>query len=249
MASEICQAALAYGRQGFAVLPLRERGKEPLTRRGVHQASTDPEQISRWWTRRPSANVGLAVPPDYLVLDLDSHEALPRLKAEGLSIPSTSCAATGRGLHFWFSTSGAWARNRIALLPEVDVRASGGYVVAPPSVHANGQRYQWKVRFGRSSIAEAPQWLLERLGEAKSDAGRKRNWLEAISNPVPEGQRNVALAQVAGLLFRKLPAALAAELAYCWAQARLTPPLPDREVQRTLDSIAGRELRRRKGGA
>lgn len=70
-------------------------------------------------------------------------------------------------------------------------------------------------------------------------------WHHKVREPVPQGRRNQTLAQVAGLLFRKLPADVAAELAYCWAQVKMDPPLSDREIMRTLDSIANRELRRR----
>lgn len=65
-------------------------------------------------------------------------------------------------------------------------------------------------------------------------------WDEAISKPVPEGRRKQTLAQVAGLLFRRLPSRAAAELAYCWAQSKLQPALPEAEVRRTIESIADR---------
>ena len=244
----LSEAALGHAGMGLSVLPLRERGKSPITLQGVKDAATDPEQIRRWWSRWPEANIGLAVPPGYLVLDLDDPEALGRLRARDLSLPTTATATTGRGQHFWYATGGVEVRNRVALLPGIDVRAPGGYVVAPPSIHPSGARYRWNVRLSRATVAEAPDWLLEMLSECpRSDPAGKRDWLRTIREPVTEGRRNQALAEVAGLLFRSLPADLAAELASCWAEVRLRPPLSDAEVRRTINSIAGCELRRRRG--
>lgn len=249
-ANSLEQHALAYARAGWHVVPLRRRDKEPLTPHGFKDATTDAATIRRWWSRWPDANIGIAVPAGYVVLDIDSAEALQRLKAEDVALPATSRARTSKGWHLWFSTNGASAGNRVGLLPGVDIRAAGGYVVAPPSVHPSGVRYRWEVRLNRSSIAECPEWLLKMLSESDETRGASpEQWFEVISQRVPEGRRNETLAKVAGLLFRRLPAQVAAELAYCWARERLAPPLPDREVRRTIESIAGREVRRREGAA
>jgi hypothetical protein len=136
------------------------------------------------------------------------------------------------------------------MLPGIDVRAAGGYVVVPPSVHPSGVEYEWDVALKGSAIAEAPPWLLSLLeSNASPGESRSADWHQTVSAPVPKGQRNQALARLAGMLFRRLPADVAAELAFCWAQAKLRPPLPEREVLRTIDSIAACELRRRGGRA
>lgn len=242
--------ALSCARRGWPVIPVRPRGKHPLTPHGVKDATRDFEIIRGWWTRWPKANLALAIPPGYLVVDFDSPDALPRLKAEDLDLPTTACAATGRGRHLWYSTGKAIVGNRIGLLPGVDIRAPGGYVVAPPSVHPSGAIYRWDVELEPSNITECPEWLLQRLNEAPAPRGRSANdWHRQIATTVPEGRRNQTLAEVAGLFFRRLPAKIAAEAAFCWAQVKLSPPLSEREVQRTIESIAGRELRRRRGDA
>lgn len=247
---DLLAAALAYPEIGFSVFPLQQRGKRPLTRHGVNDATKDPGTIRQWWSRWPCANVGLAVPAGLIVLDLDSDEALQRIRAEDLTLPTTVSATTGRGRHLWYSTGRATVSNRVELFQGVDVRAKGGYVVAPPSIHPSGTEYRWVVPLKPSAISEGPEWLLQRISERTAKAGSSSDaWHQKIATPVLEGRRNQTLAEVAGLLFRKLPATEAAELAYCWAQVRMDPPLPDREIQRTLDSIAGREYRRRGGGA
>ena len=124
-------------------------------------------------------------------------------------------------------------------------------MIVPPSIHPSGAEYSWQVPLEQATIAECPEWVLERLVRpVEQKQGRSAEaWLEVISRPVLEGRRNETLASVAGLLFRKLPAMIAAELAYCWAQVKLSPPLSQQEVQRAIDSIAGRELRREGGSS
>ena len=244
----LARQAFCYAKQGLQVLPIWPRGKNPLTSHGVKDATTDLPTIENWWRRWPDANIALAVPAGFLVLDVDSPDALGRLKAQDFRLPSTTTARTSRGSHFWYSVS-CHVKNGVGILPGVDIRAAGGYVIVPPSVHPSGAIYRWEVPLDRESISECPEWLLELLAKrGQQRHGRPTdNWHEVISKPVPEGRRNQTLAEVAGLLFRRLPASVAAEFAYCWAQVRMSPPLSDRETRRTLDSIADRELRRRGG--
>jgi hypothetical protein len=218
---------------------------------GFKDATTDAAMIRRWWRRWTAANIALAVPLGFVVVDVDSEDALQRLKAQDLILPSTATARTGRGFHFWYSVADVQVKNGVGVLPGVDIRSAGGYVIVPPSIHPSGAVYRWQVPLERNAISECPGWLLDCLRKRTSRSrGRTAGqWCQAITAQVPEGRRNQALAEVAGLLFRKLPAEMAAELAMCWAQVRLSPPLPEREVMRTLDSIAGREVRRRTGAS
>lgn len=245
--SALLEHALDYARAGLSVLPLRQRDKVPLTPRGVHDATTNLVVIRDWWRRWPGANIGLAIPPGVVVLDIDSPESFQFLHAQGFELPATVCSATARGEHHWYSTEGFRARNGVGLFPGIDLRAAGGYVVVPPSVHASGVTYRWKVPFKRSAVAPAPEWLLARLKHSSSSAAKHTHneWAIKLRETVPAGRRNATLAEVCGLLLRKLPAEIAAELAVCWATVKLQPPLQDDELQRTLESIAGRELRRR----
>ncbi len=264
---ELAAQAAAYARQGWAVLPVRPRAKAPLTAHGVKDASTRVDEVEAWWRRWPTANIGLAIPPGLLVLDLDSPEVWQQLAALDHELPATAQAHTARGAHFWYRLADG-ARNRVGLLPGLDVRADGGYVLAPPSVHPSGARYRWQVPLTHGAIAPAPTWLVQLLrgdstsgdstsGDSTSavevqggpqSGHRRRDWRATLARPVPRGRRNQTLAEVSGLLFRCLPADTAAELAYCWARVKLTPPLPERETVRTIESIAGRELRRLEGG-
>jgi hypothetical protein len=71
--------------------------------------------------------------------------------------------STGKGQHLYFRHPGGKLNNSVRKLRDVDVRADGGYVVAPPSVHPSGQAYEWLVSLDETPIAKLPAWLLKLL--------------------------------------------------------------------------------------
>ncbi|MGX6602069.1 bifunctional DNA primase/polymerase [Micromonosporaceae bacterium Da 78-11] len=140
-------AALAYARHGIPVLPVHtpeqdggcscdkgarcERpGKHPRLRHGLTDASTDPRLIEMWWTRWPAANVGLRTGIVMDVADIDSAPGWHGLvHLLGGSLPAGPRVRTGGGgWHLWFHPMGYG--NRVRLLPGLDWRGVGGYVVA-----------------------------------------------------------------------------------------------------------------------
>jgi hypothetical protein len=169
-------AALAYARHGIPVLPVHSPasdggcscgtvhcdrpGKHPRLRRGLTDASTDPRRIEMWWTRWPDANIGLRTGIVMDVADIDSAAGWHSLRhVLGGTMPDGPQVRTGRGgWHLWFRTTGYG--NRVRLLPGVDWRGAGGYVVAPPSRHASGAAYTWIRRPG-ADLPGGPATLRE----------------------------------------------------------------------------------------
>ncbi|NJL27403.1 MAG: hypothetical protein HC897_05660 [Thermoanaerobaculia bacterium] len=241
----LMSAAQAYARDGWSVIPLQPRGKKPLIKDWVRKATTDVDVIRGWWRTWPWANIGIVIPALHVVVDIDSPDAIGRLRAEDLELPASVMARTCNGTHTWYLTPGLQSGNRVGILPGIDIRAAGGYVVAPPSVHATGAVYKWQVPLKRTAIAEAPDWLLEMLRGSNqkpmgSDADR---WVTKLQAEVHQGSRNQTLTEVCGFLFHYVPAGPAAVLAQLWASSKLKPPLAEKEVQRTIQSIASREAR------
>ncbi|GIM89353.1 bifunctional DNA primase/polymerase [Paractinoplanes toevensis] len=169
-------AALAYARHGIPVLPVHtpdpsggcscdrgvrcdRPGKHPRLRHGLTDASTDPRQIEMWWSHWPEANVGLRTGIAMDVADIDSAEGWHGLvHLLGGSLPAGPRVRTGGGgWHLWFRPTGFG--NRVHLLPGLDWRGAGGYVVAPPSRHARGADYRWVRRPGGDLPAGAPALL------------------------------------------------------------------------------------------
>ena len=60
MSNQFLDAAIEYASKGMAVFPIKPRGKEPLTRHGVKDATTNFNTIEKWWTKHPNANIGIA---------------------------------------------------------------------------------------------------------------------------------------------------------------------------------------------
>ncbi|WP_433375302.1 bifunctional DNA primase/polymerase [Actinoplanes sp. CA-142083] len=157
-------AALAYARHGIPVLPVHtpdprggcscdrgvrcdRPGKHPRLRHGLTEATTDPRLIDVWWSRWPEANVGLRTGTAMDVADIDSAEGWHGLThLLGGELPPGPRVRTGSGgWHLWFHPMGFG--NRVGLLPGLDWRGVGGYVVAPPSRHMRGD-YRWVRRPG-----------------------------------------------------------------------------------------------------
>ena len=146
-------SALWYAGVGIAVFPLRPRGKEPITPHGFKDATVDQEQIRQWWTRTPAANIGAPAGHLFDVLDIDGpagYMSLGQMRERGVLPPPIGRAWTPgnpperpSGMHYFIAPTGDG--NTTALLPGVDYRGMGGYVVMPPSMAANGNRYEWLV--------------------------------------------------------------------------------------------------------
>lgn len=128
----LLDAALAYAARGWAVHPLKPKAKTPITKNGCKDATTDPDQIRRWWKTYPSANIGLATGRDFFVIDIDPEGMA---WAEANELPQTHEAITGRrGKHLFYRMPDQQIGNSTSRLSHgVDVRGIGGYVVAAPS--------------------------------------------------------------------------------------------------------------------
>ncbi|GAB7048394.1 bifunctional DNA primase/polymerase [Catenuloplanes indicus] len=155
----LATAARWYAAAGIPVMPLHtptacgcsctagpecgSPGKHPRLQHGLHEASADLRRVREWWRRWPQANIGLATGGSLDVCDIDTTTGLTRvLDVLDVVRPAGPLVRTGYGWHLWFAANGL--PSRIGLLPGVDWRGRGGYVVAPPSVHATGSRYAFQ---------------------------------------------------------------------------------------------------------
>ncbi len=190
MTGDLANASLEYAARGWPVVPLHtwtakgctcgrpcpSPAKHPRTRNGLKDATTELADVVAWWKRWPEANIGLLTGVAFDVLDIDGPEGMAAITAavpwrgeawDGQ--PTTNdtidgpTVRTGRGHHVYVQAIGLG--NKAGLLPHVDWRGKGGYVVAPPSLHANGRRYEWFPGWScdEQEIRPAPAWLLELL--------------------------------------------------------------------------------------
>jgi hypothetical protein len=141
----IVSAALYYAQQGLRVFPLQPRSKIPHKgTRGCLEASSDPQQIEAWWRRWPDSNVGIATGHLVDVIDIDGPVGVKSWAIMNGLPPILGTVSTPRhgGNHLYIAALGL--SNKAGLAPGIDIRGAGGYVVAPPSVNADGVRYYWR---------------------------------------------------------------------------------------------------------
>ena len=252
-------AALAYAEQGIAVFPLhnpladgscscgsgkcgKSIGKHPRTSTGLKAATTDREQIRRWWTDWPDANIGIPTGAvnGLVVVDVDyaaGEESLGRMTDKYGPLPATKKVKTGNGYQLYFRHPGGKVKSAARFCreyPNVDSRGDGGYVVAPPSLHYSGVRYTVD-RSTPSELAEMPGWLPELINAKPS-----KTQLSIVANDgIPDGSRNCKLASVAGSMRARGMTLEAIEAALLTTnEQQCNPPLPDDEVRAIARSIA-----------
>ena len=168
-------AAFHLTQFGFKVFPLLRGAKIPAVPkdkggRGCLDATDDEEAIASWARLYPRANIGIAcgVPSGIIVIDLDprngSAESISKLKARKQLFPDTVTVQTANGgTHFYYAYEPALKNSKSALAPGIDVKTTGGYVVAPPSVLDGGKAYRWLLSPLGDSLPRLPKWATEAL--------------------------------------------------------------------------------------
>lgn len=137
---------------GFKVFPLRENAKTPLFKgKAQEQGTTDINQVHDIWTRHPNANIGIATGDGLTVIDVDtiaSHGVdgeksilVYQIQNDFINDTLEVTTPTG-GKHYYYLTDNEYS-NKASILPGVDVRGLGGYVVGPGST-INGTLYEAK---------------------------------------------------------------------------------------------------------
>lgn len=239
------RAALTYAGRGWRVFPLKTRNKVPLTEHGLLDATTDPATIARWWDQWPYANVGIATGAEsgIVAIDVDPRHTgdvtLRDLELEHGELPETPRNLTGGGgEHYLFKHPGGRIKSGANVLGlGVDVKADGGYIVAPPSLHPNGRPYEWDAGAHPVEVtpAELPDWLKAQLAE------RPRCPAPAMDNdrhPITEGGRNAYLTRRAGQLRRQaFSEAVIFAAVMIENEEVCIPPLPEAEVRAIAASI------------
>lgn len=237
-----------YAKMGLPVFPCKPKKKVPATPHGCKDATTDPEQISKWWNGVYLFNVAIATGGGVVVLDVDVNhergkygdETLSELERQYGPLPDTwTCLTGGGGIHYYFRCDDPALTVGTGFAPGLDYRGAGGYVVVPPSTHENGREYVWEAEHtpSNTTLAPLPDWLhtLMLKGGKTSPTARR----EATAK-IAEGGRNDTLFRLAsslrgkGLSEAAITAALLEE-----NRDRCDPPLEDREVE-TIAKSAGR---------
>jgi len=193
--------ALKYVAMGFRVFPCRI-DKTPYTAHGLKDATETQSGVKEFWTKWPDAGIGM--PTDlFIVLDFDAKgggaESQKKLENDYGKLPKTRVHRTGGGgLHFIYrNPNGSDIRNSVEAggYKGLDIRANGGYIVMPPSLHQSGKRYSL---LQDSPIIDAPSWVAGLAGKPKPLSTIAPGEVVIFHNTT----RNVSLIRLAGSLRR-----------------------------------------------
>lgn len=245
--SEFEYYAKQYAAAGLAVIPLKQ-DKTPYTAHGLKDATTSEDTIEEWWQKWPKANIGIAtgqVSGGVCVIDQDEKNGEHGIEVfekwvddNFLYIDDTWTSRTASGGKHTFFKSTVPVMNRIGWLDGVDVRGDGGYIVAPPSMLADGSEYTWisspfDLEFPVSN-EEDPNidFIISEINRQKFSGTPLQ-----VPETIIQGGRNDMLYKLACSLQRKgvsdsaIFATIRAENA-----AKCDPPLSDTEIDKLVRS-------------
>jgi hypothetical protein len=235
--------ALYYASRRWPVFPLATGSKLPAIAktRGGHgclDATLNATQIEAWWSEFPEANIGIATGrrSGLLVIDVDPRKTPDWLASVNqLRLPQTFTVRTASsGFHLYFVLpDGAKISIGADLLPGIDWRGNGGYVVGAGSV-VGGVTYEI-VR--NVAMLPAPVTLLDRIATHGKRARIAARDPDSGHMVIPDGRRNDQLFRIGcalrrfGIDYNALAAALCAVNAdHC------NPPVPETEVRAIVAS-------------
>lgn len=201
-AKSVLAAALTYAARGWRVVPIKPGEKSPSLLEWQNAATTDTDLIRDWWTRWPAHGIGIVtgVQSGIFVLDVDvadgkrGDETLADLEHQHGKLGDTVETITGSGgRHLYYRMPRGSLLDDPPVIhndagkrlgPGLDVRGEGGQVLAPPTLHPNGRRYEWEALSDPEAVevADAPPWLVELLTVIPDQAKARR-----CSAPAPAG--------------------------------------------------------------
>lgn len=242
---DILQYAEEYLNNGWSVIPLN--GKLPIIKWQEYQNRyATYEEVRDWFEANNVRNIGICTGPisKLLVVDVDPrHGGSDTAERLGLQRSYANVITGSGGFHYYYNHACDGIGNSAGKHGDgIDIRATGGYVVAPPSIHPEtGESYIWQYR---EAYSEAPAFIFRqpRQPEVRSNVSSTPNgrvltdYVRDIL-PVSEGKRNNQAASLVGkLLASGVDECRAFEILKLW-NSENKPPLGFGELNRIFHSI------------
>lgn len=235
--------AMQLANSGFSVFPVGA-DKRPLlkTWKPYQTTPADDEQIEKWWEQFPKANIGIVTGKvsGVTVIDVDTYKG-----GDASKFPKTFTVKTGNGgMHLYYKYAPGFTISADAYpdMPGIDLRSDGGYVVAPYSETNYSDPHTHEHRGGKYEIVDPrdpidfPVALFPKIKE-------KRKLINLVE--VGKGSRNDSIASMIGKLLRQEHKESEWETDVWPAVQRINagykPPLSDKELRATFDSIKTKE--------
>jgi hypothetical protein len=266
--SLLLEAALWYAtKKGWPVLPLHSirrnglctcskaeacenPGKHPRWQKdtlehGAKDATTDPEQIRKWFEKWPEANVGIATGDqsfDVVDVDLkgDGPDTLRELELKHGDLPDTIEQITGSGgRQIMFQPTRGRLTNAVKFASGLDIRTNGGLVVVPPSRHISGGKYEWEASSlpNKKALAPFPDWIIRLVNQSSGRPAGNGSGVDvdAIWAGIKEGERDRELYRYVCRLRAQNVSRQEAEILVLAAAGKCVPPFPSDDALRKVE--------------
>lgn len=231
------EQAAEYVDSGWSILPVKPEEKRPYMTNWLQYTKirASKDTVTEWFTKLTGAGVGAVTGrvSNIVVLDVESYCPTP---VEDLlkRYPTGLISKTGSGgyhLFYQYPTGVAKVSNRVRIFDGADLRADGGFIVLPPTIHPNGNRYEW---IKKGIPGAFPMAFLDLRSQPTV---QNEGWIVEALRGVSEGGRNDTCARLAGYFFKKgINAGIVEAMLLEWNE-RNDPPLPVREIRTTIKSI------------
>ncbi|ADB14952.1 Bifunctional DNA primase/polymerase [Pirellula staleyi DSM 6068] len=161
MENVVLTEGLRLHRLGLSLLPLHYKQKKPAVRSWKRYQTTRPDEatIYHWWANHPERGLAIVlgqVSSCIVARDFDTMEAYEQWAASFSELAAKlPTVETSRGRHVYARADFEAIRRRgketIYEFDDGELRLSGCYVAAPPSMHPSGSQYRWLI-----SMVELP---------------------------------------------------------------------------------------------
>lgn len=236
----IKDCALDYASSGWSVLPVRPEEKRPFMSNWLQYNSTKAteEQIKNWFKSLSGAGVGVVTGriSEIVVLDVESACSTPISEILKL-YPTGRVAKTGSGgyhLFFKYPVGVTHINNRVRMFENVDLRADGGFIVLPPTLHPSGNLYEW---INTDEMGEFPTELLRASQQPTKSSTGDELWISDMLHGVGKGSRDDSAAKLAGYFYKKGVSPDIIESLLAEWNERNNPPLPIQDIRRVVASV------------
>jgi RecA-family ATPase len=238
------ESALKLARNGFRVIPLRENDKRPLYPGNFQeQATNNSEAIKKLWNKTPNANIGIATGNGLTVIDIDTPlhggqdgetSLLNYEMDQGFLKDTFEVSTPTGGKHLYYRTNKPF-RNQSGVLPGIDVRGLGGYVVAPGSV-INGKTYKItkaiSVSYANDSVIKLLEYNKKEIESLDPLDQLEKGYSETL---IPCGERtNYLVSQCAQLMDGTKSIETIKAMIKLLNEKNLENPLTERELEKEV---------------
>jgi len=231
----------------FSIIPVG-KDKKPLVKWEEFQnRQPTEEEVKTWWTKHPAANIGIVTGAvsNLAVIDIDTDEgkeAIQEYIPDNIITPTVETPRGGQ--HLYFQCPDSKLNNNSRLIPGCDLRANGGFVVAPPSVNGKGNAYSWIVGL-ENAVAVLPDKYLHCISSilSFSSSSSYRNVTKDVTQChalFNLGTRDNDLFHVANQLTKSNTSIeVMSEVLEILAR-NCNPPFPEKEIKIKIESALKR---------